>query len=531
MRVWCSKEDEVAKLKKKYQDLSNQYAELQLSNVELENIKTQQERVVSGLEKKNIDLCEENKRLEELLVQLRDEINRLDNERRMVEKGFINEIEKRDERYIALRKKIENIENKSNESELAVKECLIKELENKMRNQKREIDELNESVRILTNEKITLESKLMASGPQEERLESRTMELSKANEEIAKKKEEVKKLQEEILKLNEKLITSQEKLVSLQKELNEKEASLKEKETCIVSLKEQAYSSKETIQEQDKLIARLKTESDELQSKLKSMEKQCADQRKELETANAEAKELRSTLIAALENANKTENLRKVELEHAQNSMIALERQIDKNSNGKELVNTLLIIKSSLTAVLEGSQAYKAIYCSVSEPFRQLINKELLSTDKLQELPSSEQYSFLKHVLTTIFTEIKLLSMKIIETENKIIKLNSQHFEIDLGTHGTNQKLQKASRNPSLSLADSFSLEKENLISEVKAEQRGLHSGESSLSDMISSEGHGENMLTDGSTLMKTAQDRSLCHSIHENSSKIVCFSSLLIIV
>ena len=367
--------------------------------------------------------------------------------------------------------------------------------------------------------KTTLEAKLRSGQTSPEEFQMKLAELSKAKEELAQKKEDIRKLQNELAKLKEHTSKAQAKIFDLQRELNDKESCLKE----------HSQASKQRVNEQDRLVLTLKEENESLLDKLKSLEKQCIEQRKELDSVNIETKELRSTLIAALENANKTENLRKIEMEHAQHSMTAFEKQIDKGMNNKDLPITLLIFKSALVAALENNQAYKAICCCVSESFQQLINKDLLSVDKLPTLSSYEQREFAKHLFTTVLTEIKLLSLKVIDAENKIIKLNTQNLESDnKSLSQTAQlkdfkpKMQSVSKNPSISLASSFILDKENLALEMKYKRKGLNSEETSLGD-LTSEGHSEHTVTEGSTLLKTPPERSPCQSIFENNSKKNC--------
>ena len=78
----------MSNLRKKYQNLSKELAELQLVNVELENVSTQQGRTLLGLEKKNFELVEDNSRLEDLMSQLREEVNRLDSEKKNAGERF-----------------------------------------------------------------------------------------------------------------------------------------------------------------------------------------------------------------------------------------------------------------------------------------------------------------------------------------------------------------------------------------------------------------------------------------------------------
>ena len=420
-----------------------------------------------------------------------------------------------------MRKKVEN---KSVESELAAKECCIKQLEGRERDHKRAIEELNNEIRLLTNEKTTLEARLRNQLSSEE-FRMKFSEQNKANEELSQKREEIIILQDDLTNVKAQASKYQERIYNLQLELTDKESCLRE----------ESGMSKQKTCEQDRLISKLKEENQNLLDKSKSLDKQCSEQRKELDNANIEMKEMRSTLIAALENANKTEDLRKVEMEHGQHSMTALEKRIDNgtNNNNKELSDIIPVFKSALADILENSQAYKEISCSVSESFQQLMNKDSPLMEKAQTLSISEQHDFAKQLFTMIFTEIKLLSHKVIDAENKIIKLNTQNFGNENKNlsqtsqlKGFKQKLQNASRNASISIASSFLLDKENFTQEIKYAPKGMNSQETSLGDLIT-DGHSDHIITEDSSL-KNSLDRSPCQSICENNSKfLILFNSI----
>ena len=498
-----------------------EFSELQSAKAELENSNKLQGKSISNLERKNIELVEKNEQLEDAIDLLRSEVNRLDQEKRIKETEFVNEIEKRDARYASLKKKAEH---SSEKEELAAKDAFIKDLQSK-------IEELNENQQTLANMNAVLEASLRNQSQLEENFSTK---LKIANEEIISKTEEIDMLKEEINGLKGQLSTLKGEHDKVLNEFEEKINFCTEKEEMTNVLRNQLLAMKDKESEKEDTIARIRSENEELQAKSSNLEKKCCDQKKELETLSLEMRELRTTLILALDSVTQTENLRKEEREKAQQEIAALEKKA--NNAGTEsnyFVSTLLMIRSTAKSVFQSIESCKAISCTVSENFRQMMGEEFLSAENTTDLSITEQPRYIQQVLMVLFTEIKYLALKILEGENKILKLSAENYERqerlsakeyqrsvssteDFRQNLRDRDLNRYDRPPS---SDTFSSKNYQPVLDQK---RKDFFTETETGSDLNSQTSKENHIVEARHSAKSSQERLFYQSTAENNGKSV---------
>ena len=412
------KQKELSEKEKTIVDLREQLSNLSKRDIPIVNVNDsiKYEKQIFELRSQNDSLRSEKSTVENRLLTLRDEFNKLDVVKR--------ELDAKENVIIELRDQLNNFtkEKGSIENRLKASQDELKRLKDSKQNE-RETNELKFQIERLTNEKLAIETELKS-------VQENLKTLDTIKKELSHKEKVIEELTAELDAIADEKYTVEKRFFDLQEaqknpfnpDSGKKE--LKEKEKIINELK---------IRLEDVIIEKKSVENKLNVEKLKSSSeydfKSKSDLKYQLNSAMHEKNVLETTLTNLKEELKQYKNLdiettfpvgSRLDVTLVNNDVIEKDRIIEELSNKLYLVtNERNEIEANLIAVQEELRSYQ-----ISDSFH-------LGTRRI-EVPDTENRLFtLNNQLNDLNDQKKLFERKFhsLQEENKSLQSNLQRYE------------------------------------------------------------------------------------------------------